>query len=66
VQEAGPAIFAIDEAKNECHGTNSIVDCMTKTAALVLRADFVGREIDVVGAGKWFPRACFKQGPKGL
>lgn len=27
VQEAGPAIFAIDEAKDECHGTNSIVDC---------------------------------------
>jgi hypothetical protein len=41
VQEAGPAIFAIDEAKNECHGTNSIVDCMTETAALVLQADFV-------------------------
>ena len=66
MQEAGPAIFAIDEAKNECHGTNSIVDCITKTAAPVLRADFVGREIDVVGAGKWFPQACFKQGPRGF
>ena len=28
VQEAGPAIFAIDEAKNECHGINSVVDRM--------------------------------------
>jgi len=66
VQETGPAIFAIDEAKNECHGTNSIVDCMTKTAALALQADFVGEEIDVVGpengfrliaSGKRLPRA---------
>jgi hypothetical protein len=54
VQEAGPAIFAIDEAKNECHGINSVVDRVAKTAALVLRADFVGREIDVVGLENGF------------
>lgn len=52
--ETGPAIFAIDEAKNECHGTNSIVDCMTKTAALVLRADFVASQNRCRRAGKWF------------
>jgi hypothetical protein len=27
VQEAGPAIFTINETKDECHGTNSVVDC---------------------------------------
>jgi hypothetical protein len=26
-QKAGPAVFAIDEMKNACHGINSVVDC---------------------------------------
>src|SRR5580692_983401 len=59
VQEAGPAIFAIDEAKNECHGINSVVDRMSKTAAVVLQADFVAGRNRCRRAGKWFPRRQF-------
>ena len=27
VHQAGPAIFPIDQAKDDCHGINSVVDC---------------------------------------
>src|SRR5271163_4438242 len=67
VQEAGPAIFAIDEAKNECHGINSIVDRMTTVQPLCCGPISSQVEIDVVGpengfrliaSGKPLPRAC--------
>jgi hypothetical protein len=29
MHQAGPAIFPIDEAKDECHGINSVVDALT-------------------------------------
>jgi hypothetical protein len=34
VLQAGPAIFPIDEAKDQGHGINSFVDCTTMIAAL--------------------------------
>jgi hypothetical protein len=40
VQEAGPAIFAIDEAKNECHGINSVVDRMSKDCSRCVAGRF--------------------------
>src|SRR5579859_555396 len=50
--EAGPAIFAIDQAKNDAHGTNSVVDYPRRIAALCFRPissadefDFRKREI---------------------
>ena len=45
-QEAGPAVFAIDQAKNDLHGTNSVVDYATKIAALCFRPISSGDEID--------------------
>jgi hypothetical protein len=52
VHQASPAIFTIDQAENECHGTNSIVDYLTKIApvcfgriSLWTKIDFVGPEI---------------------
>jgi hypothetical protein len=40
VQEAGPAVFAIDEAKNECHGINSVVDRMTRECSRYVAGRF--------------------------
>src|ERR1700728_5253403 len=55
VQEAGPAIFAIDEAKNECHGINSVVDRMTTMQPLCCGPISSQAEIDVVGPENGFP-----------
>jgi hypothetical protein len=48
--EASPAIFAIDQVKNDCHGTNSIVDYLAKIAALCFRRISSGYEIDFADA----------------
>jgi hypothetical protein len=32
MHQAGPAIFPIDEAKDHCHGINSVVDASTLQA----------------------------------
>jgi hypothetical protein len=52
VHQAIAAIFTIDQAKNESHGTNSIVDYLTKIAPVCFvrispwtKIDFVGPEI---------------------
>ena len=37
IQEAGPAVFAVDQAKNDLHRTNSVVDYATILAALCFR-----------------------------
>jgi hypothetical protein len=37
LQQAGPAIFAIDQAKNDGHGINSVVDYPTRIAALCFK-----------------------------
>src|ERR1700731_4355969 len=67
VLETGPAIFAIDEAKNECHGINSIVDRVPTMQPLRCGPISSQAEIDVVGpengfrlitSGKPLPRAC--------
>jgi len=51
--QAGPAIFAIDETKNGCHGINSIVDRANQAAAVMFHAHFVAGEIDVVELKIW-------------
>jgi hypothetical protein len=56
MHQAGPAIFAIDEAKNECHGTNSVVDCMTKIAPVCFVRISLGTKIDFVGPEIGFRR----------
>jgi hypothetical protein len=37
IQEAGPAVFAVDQAKNDLHRTNSVVDYAIILAALCFR-----------------------------
>jgi hypothetical protein len=54
VQETGPAIFAIDEAKNECHGINSIVDRTTTMQPLCCGPISSQAEIDFVGPENGF------------
>jgi hypothetical protein len=38
IQKAGPAIFAVDQLKNDLHGTNSVVDHTATIAALCFRS----------------------------
>jgi hypothetical protein len=59
MHQAGPAIFPIDETKDHCHETNSVVDCR-QSAAFVFHAHFVAREIDVVD-----PKSGFVDGRGG-
>lgn len=47
MQQAGPAIFPIDEAKDHCHGINPVVDA-EQVAAFMFHGHFVPDEIDVV------------------
>jgi hypothetical protein len=54
VRQAGPAIFPIDEAKDQGHGTNSVVDCMKRIAALCFMPISSGGEIGVVGPQSGF------------
>src|ERR1700744_1480619 len=49
VRQAGPAIFPIDEAKDQGHGTSSVVDHMSRIAALCFAPISSGGEIGVVG-----------------
>jgi hypothetical protein len=57
--EASPAIFEINQTKNERHGINSIVDYATKIAGLCFKSISSGDEIDFVGRENGFGR-CLK------
>jgi hypothetical protein len=56
ILEAGPAVFAIDQAKNDLHGTNSVVDCPIRIAVLCFRSVSSGDEIDFDGPEFGFRR----------
>jgi hypothetical protein len=57
VLQAGPAIFPINEAKDQGHGTNSVVDRQQKIAALCFAPISWGHEIGVVRPQSGFARA---------
>jgi hypothetical protein len=61
IQDAGPAVFAIDQAKNDLHGTNSVVDYATKIAALCFRLVSSGTKIDFDG-----PEIGFRRCPRKM
>jgi hypothetical protein len=54
VQPEGPAVFPIDEAKDQCHGINSFVDYRRRIAALCFTSISSGDETDVVRAKSGF------------
>ncbi|HET7889073.1 MAG TPA: hypothetical protein VFL62_22830 [Bradyrhizobium sp.] len=49
ILEASPAIFAVDQAKDDVHRTNSVVDYGIRIAALCFRPISSGDEIDFAG-----------------
>jgi hypothetical protein len=59
ILEASPAVLAIDQAKNDLHGTNSVVDYATKIAVLCFRPISSGEEIDFDGPEFGF-RRCLR------